>query len=506
VQEWPGQLALALVRTDLFERATAERLLAQYRRLLEGALARPQARLHELPLQSEEEEHRILVGWNATARDYPREATVVGLFGEQARRTPEAVALECGSEVVTYREVDRRSSGLARLLGQRGVGAEAVVGLVTERSPDMVVGALGVLKAGAAYLPLDPDYPADRIALTLADAGVDVVLTQDRLAGRLPAGGWQVISLDRLWGTLADGELEPPSPCPAPQSLAYVIYTSGSTGQPKGVQLAHRGLVNLVEWHRRVFDVRPGDRATQVASPAFDASVWEIWPYLVSGASLHFPDEATRSTPDRLIAWLSEERITHTFLPTPLAEAVLEEPGASELALRWLLTGGDRLHRRERRLPFRLVNNYGPTEATVVATWAEVAPGGEKDPPIGRPIDNTRVYVLDPAMRVVPVGVAGELYIGGDGLARGYLGHAELTAERFVPDPFGPEPGARLYRTGDRVRYLADGSLGSPDLDHQVSCADSASSRAIEGATALRSRRRGDGEDQEVPSDASWRT
>ena len=451
--EYGADTAAALVYSpDVFDAATIERLGAHYVTLLEGAVARPRSRVSELPLLSGDERRRVLVEWNATDREFARSATVVDLFREQAKRTPEAVAVDSSGEALTYRELDRRSDRLARILEEGGVGAEAVVGLLTERSSGMVVGALGVLKAGAAYLPLDPRYPADRLAFTLGDSQTGVVLTQEKHRARLPPGGWRVITLDGEEDAQGERAGEPATPGPGPRSLAYVIYTSGSTGPPKGVQLEHGGLVNLVEWHRRVFDVRPGDRATLVASPAFDASVWEMWPYLVSGASLHIPGEEVRSSPDRLVAWLTEAGITHTFLPTPLAEAVLEEPGITGLGLRWLLTGGDKLHRRERNLPFRLANNYGPTEATVVATWTEVEPGGEKDPPIGRPIDNTRAYVLDPAMRPVPVGAAGELYVGGDGLARGYPGHPELTAERFVPDPFGPEAGARLYRTGDRVR------------------------------------------------------
>ena len=460
-QEWPGQLALALAyRTDLFEPGTARRMLAQYVRLLEGALAEPQARFGELALLSAEEERRVLVEWNATARHDPREATVVELFREQARRTPAALALDGRSRTLTYLELDESSRRVARRLLRLGVGAETVVGLLTERSPEMVVGALGILKAGAAYLPLDPDDPADRLSLTLADSRVEILLTEDRLVGRLPPGPWRVISLDRPWEGVPDSEAEPPSCDPGAQGLAYVIYTSGSTGKPKGVELAHGGLSNLARWHQRVFDVRPGDRATQVASPAFDASVWEIWPYLVSGASIHFPDEETRSSPERLIAWLGERRITHSFLPTPLAEAVLEEPAVAALGLRWLLTGGDKLHRRERSLPFHLVNNYGPTEATVVATCTEVAPGGDKDPPIGRPIDNTRAYVLDERHAARARGRAGRALRrrsrAGPWLPRPTRAHRRaLLADPFAPSRAagctGPATGCAAGRRQPRV-------------------------------------------------------
>ncbi|HVU35200.1 MAG TPA: non-ribosomal peptide synthetase, partial [Opitutaceae bacterium] len=254
------------------------------------------------------------------------------------------------------------------------------------------------------------------------------------------------------------------------RSIAYVIYTSGSTGQPKGVQIEHRSLVNLARWHQRVYQVTPEDRATQLASPAFDASIWEVWPYLTAGASVHVVDDDTRALPAALWQWMSRQGITLAFLPTPVAEAALGEPRPEGLRLRALLTGGDRLRRPvPAGLPFAFINHYGPTEATVVATAAEVSALSGPSLPIGRPIANTQAYVLDRALRPVPVGVVGELYLGGDGLARGYLGRPELTAERFVPNPFAPGAVAAstgdtavrlaLYRTGDLVRWRPDGQL-----------------------------------------------
>jgi acyl-coenzyme A synthetase/AMP-(fatty) acid ligase len=254
-------------------------------------------------------------------------------------------------------------------------------------------------------------------------------------------------------------------------NLAYVIYTSGSTGRPKGVEIPHAGVVNLVAWHQRVYHVTPADRATQIAGPAFDASVWELWPYLTAGASIHIPAEQTRTSPRQLLDWLVAEAITISFLPTPLAEAIVEEQLPTDLAVRALLTGGDQLHPVHQALPFSLFNHYGPTEYTVVTTWTPVVTGTEADapPPIGRPIANTQVYLLDPHLRPVPVGVPGELYIGGPGLARGYLNRPELTAERFIPHPFSEAAGARLYRTGDLARYMPDGRLEFLGrTDHQV--------------------------------------
>ncbi len=315
-----------------------------------------------------------------------------------------------------------------------------------------MVGALAVLKAGGAYLPLDPSYPRERLELLLEDAGVDVLL-----AG--PGVEPPVARLVRLDGAPAGAAGLPGPGEDDPRRLAYVVYTSGSTGQPKGVAVPHGGLANLVAWHRRAYGLTAADRATLIASPGFDAAVWEIWPALAAGASLHVPDEETRSAPERLLAWLAAERITVCFLPTPLAEAVLALAPPPGLALRELLTGGDRLRSSPPAgLPFRLVNHYGPTESSVVATAGAVAPGGAAPPSLGGPIANTRVYLLDRGLLPVPAGVPGELCLGGAGLARGYLGRPDLTAERFVPDPFADPAGSRLYRTGDLMRW-ADGGL-----------------------------------------------
>ncbi|HWN41840.1 MAG TPA: amino acid adenylation domain-containing protein, partial [Thermoanaerobaculia bacterium] len=297
-------------------------------------------------------------------------------------------------------------------------------------------------------MPLDPSHPPERRAFMLADAGAGIVLTRDE--------PWSAEE-EHVAPVSADG-------------LAYVIYTSGSTGRPKGVAVPHRGLANLVDWHRRTYAVTPADRASVLAGPAFDASVWEVWPYLASGASLHFPDADTRAKPDALLRWLAAEGITLCFLPTPLAEACLGEVPPPDLALRAVLTGGDWLRfPPPPGLSFSLVNHYGPTESSVVTTAGVVAPGGEAVPTIGRPIANIRVHLLDRWLNRVPMGVPGELHIAGAGLARGYLGSPGLTAEAFIPDPFSTRPGARLYKTGDLARWLPGGEiefLGR--LDHQV--------------------------------------
>jgi len=405
-------------------------------------------------------------GWQpvaARADSASGDAFVPQLVAEQAAATPGATALVAGDRALTYRELDMWADRLAQRLRALGVGPDVLVGLCVERSIEMVVGALGILKAGGAYVPLDPAYPAERLAFMLNDARVSVLVTRRRIAARLPAGAWQVIDPDADARLIpdADARLIPDAPVAATR-LAYVIYTSGSTGQPKGVRITHAGLLNLVSWHRRAFAVTAADRATQVASPAFDAAGWELWPYLAAGASVYLVDEDTRRAPAPLRDWLTARGITISFLPTALAESVMALEWPRETALRLLLTGGDALHRYPSpALPFAVVNNYGPTESTVVAT-SGVVPAGERldlPPSIGRPIDNTRVYILDERLRPVPPGVPGELCIGGAGVAPGYLNRPALTAEKFVPDPFDDNPDARLYKTGDRACYLADGRL-----------------------------------------------
>jgi amino acid adenylation domain-containing protein len=444
-----------------FDEPTVARMMGHLRTLLEGIASDPHRPVADLPMLTKDERHQLLVTWNRTEADYPRERRVHELFESWAGRTPDALAVAGGGRRLTYGELNARANGLAHRLRALGVGPEVPVGLCLEPSPEAVVGMLGALKAGGAYVPLDPEDSRERLGFMLRDTRVPALLTRrgllqriDNPLPRLPEGEVPVICLDEGPGASRAENPDAPS-----GELAYIIYTSGSTGAPKGVEVLHAGLANLVAWHRRAYGVTPADRMSQVARLAFDASVWEIWPYLTAGASVHIPDRETRMSPGRVVAWLAAERITLCFLPTPLMEAALEEAWPEGLALRALFTGGDRLHRIPGRdYPFRIVNHYGPTEYTVVTTCAPVSPE-DREPPIGRPIANTRVYVLDARMRPVPVGVPGELYIGGEGLARGYLNRPELTAERFVPDPFGASPEARLYRTGDRVRYRPDGNL-----------------------------------------------
>jgi amino acid adenylation domain-containing protein len=404
-----------------------------------------------------------IAGWNQTYRAFPDEVPVARLVAEQVERTPAAAAVIDGDGALTYRELAARANQLAHTLRTLGVGPDIVAALIVERSAQMVIGALGILTAGGAYAPLDPAYPSERLAHILGELQASVVVTTASIAGRLPDGPWPVVTLDGEPGRF----VAQPSEAPAgiqlqPENLAYVIYTSGSSGRPKGVEITQGSLLNLIFWHRRAFAVTPADRATLQSSPGFDAAVWEVWPYLSAGACLDVIDDATRLDPERLRDWLIARGITITFQPTALAERLLALPWPSSCALRVLLTGADTLHRYPvAALPFTLVNNYGPTEGTVVATSGVVSPEatGEGRPAIGRPIDNTEIHILDERLRPVALGSAGELYIGGAGLARGYRNRHDLTADRFVLSPFNGHAGARLYRTGDRARWRTDGQV-----------------------------------------------
>lgn len=443
-----------------FDAAVVDRMLGHLGTLLHGIAEHPQMPIGQLPLLTTAERHQVLVAWNRTEADYADDLCVHHLFEAQAARTPAALAVVDQRRHLSYRDLNTQAGALARQLLTLGVGPDVCVGVCLPRSVDLVVAALAVLKAGGAYVPLDPDCPMERLAYMLEDTQAPVLITLRKLAPVFSVSATRVLFMD---GSPAATQSDPAIPAPAvpvPDHLAYVIYTSGSTGQPKGVAIQHRSVANLVAWHQRTYQLTPADRTTLLASPSFDASVWEMWPYLASGASIHIPPEEIRLDPGQLVPWLANRQITLCFVPTPMAEAVMDEAWPEDIALRAILTGGDRLRRWPgERLPCMLVNHYGPTENTVVATWMPVPPEavGAAVPLIGAPIANTQVYVLDPQRQPLPVGVPGELYVGGIGLARGYHRRSELTRERFVPHPF--QPGARLYRTGDLVRWLPDGNL-----------------------------------------------
>jgi amino acid adenylation domain-containing protein len=384
------------------------------------------------------------------------------LVAAHAAAHPQAIAVSQGKLSLTYQELDQRADRLARLLQSRGVGPDVVVAIHLNRSPAAIVAALGVLKAGGAYLPMDPGYPADRVVFMLKDSLAPVLITGHCMLATLPACPEHVVVLDPE-GRCDAGQVRPPIAGQTELNhLAYVIYTSGSTGQPKGVEITHAGLLNLVHWHRRAFRVTVADRACQLAALGFDAAVWEVWPYLAAGASIRLPEALPINEPEAVRDWLVSQAISICFLATPLAERIMMLEWPKTAALRVMLTGADTLHHYPpAKLPFQLINNYGPTECTVVASSGTVLPSEHPGhlPTIGRAIDNVQIFILNDQKQEVPHGEPGEIYIGGAGVARGYRNRPALTEERFIPSPRDPRAGARLYKTGDLGCFLPDGQL-----------------------------------------------
>jgi amino acid adenylation domain-containing protein len=384
-----------------------------------------------------------------------------GRIAAHARAAAERIAVVDADSQVTYGELDEQADRLAATLRASGAGPGACVAVLLPRSARYIVAALAVMKAGAAYLPLDPTTPVDRVEYILGDAGAAAVLTDQGHAATVPPGPWTVIDPDEARGPAPDAQPEAAAP-PAPEDLAYVIYTSGSTGRPKGVEITHANLAHLVDWHIAAFGVSREDRASQVAGLGFDAAVWEIWPHLVAGASLHVADDRTHRSPQLLQDWLVDREITIAFAPTLLAEQLMHADWPARTALRILLTGAERLNRRPLSgLPFTVVNNYGPTECTVVSTSGVVAPQADHagPPSIGRPLPGTLAMVLDETLAPVGEDEAGELVVAGPHVGRGYRNDPERTAERFVSVRTDTGTTVRAYRTGDRVQRLPDGRL-----------------------------------------------
>ncbi|MEO5730391.1 MAG: amino acid adenylation domain-containing protein, partial [Byssovorax sp.] len=480
LEETAGRLEGALeYNADLFDAATIARMAEHLEVLLRGVAATPDRRIDDLPLMAEAERHTLLVTWNATSTAFPREACIHQLFEAQVERAPDAEAVAFEDERLTYRALNERANRLAHHLRALGVGPESLVGLCLERSPASLVGLLGILKAGAAYVSIDPEYPASRLTFLLVDTGMKVLVTDAKLAVQL---GAQLGALgDGLVAVDVDGPEVASAPSSNPvsevgaESLAYVMYTSGSTGQPKGVCVPHRAVVRLA-LARSYVQLTADDVLLHFAPLSFDASTFEIWSALLHGAKVAIAPPGLLSL-EELGRTLSQHAVTTLWLTAPLFHQMVDEHLEDLRGLRYLLAGGDALSpahvaKALAGLPdCCLINGYGPTENTTFTCCADLRAWQERGGPlpIGRPIDDTRVYLLDAQLSPVPIGVAGEVYAAGDGLARGYLHRPELTAERFVPDPFSEVPGARLYRVGDLARWLPDGSLEFLGrVDHQV--------------------------------------
>lgn len=479
--------------TDLFDRHRIGRLIEHFQTLLEGIVAHPDTQLSDLPLLTAAERQQIVVDWNRSAltasktgqnssKDNSKALLKKGELGKatpdlcfhqifvaQVQSVPEAIALVSEQGLLTYAELNQRADRLAQILQQKGVQPDSLVGLCVDRSADMVIGILGILKAGGAYVPLDPTYPNDRLHFMLTDTKVSMLLTQSWLVAALPTSSAQILCLDQFNSSTDNAPLVTQARedlTVTADNLAYVIYTSGSTGTPKGVLLAHRGLCNVVEAQRHLFHPSRDSRILQFSSLSFDASIFEIALALGSGSTLYIPPKAAQLPGMALMRFLADNAITHALL-TPAVLAVL--PAADLPDLQILITGGESCSSQvldRWAADRRFFNAYGPTEATIWATIAELIPG-DNPLTIGRPLLNTQVYILDPHLNSVPIGIPGELYIGGAGVAQGYLNRSELTAERFVLSPFDHE--SRLYKTGDRAQYHTDGTiefLGR--VDHQI--------------------------------------
>ncbi|RJG17684.1 non-ribosomal peptide synthetase [Paenibacillus thiaminolyticus] len=432
--------------TSLFDRETIERMALRFIQLVSAMVEFPGRKLDAEMM--DEAERAELDSFNQTRTEYPAGRTIQELFEEQAVRAPEQKAAVCGDLFLTYRELNGKANRLARVLRSKGVAPDQPVGLKAGHSLEMLIGILGIMKAGGAYVPIDPGYPAERIRHMLNDSGARILLAESGEGGE---GACETIGLKPF--LQHEGESSNPEAASGPEHLAYIVYTSGSTGVPKGVMIEQRSLVNLVYWHNRTFAITSKDRSAKFAGVGFDASVWEVFPYLIAGSTIHLIEDRIRKNIYLLSEYLETHRISVCFLPTALCEQFIRLENRS---LRLLLTGGEKMHTAPEHTAYTLVNNYGPTENTVVTTSIEIRDKSQRIP-IGRPIDNCQVYIMDRHMRPQPIGIPGEIWIAGAGLARGYRNLPELTAERFVAHPFAP--GAKIYRSGDIGRWLPDGTL-----------------------------------------------
>jgi len=459
-----------------FEDEAVRRMLDHLLTAIDKIAANMDAQLSSLDLLTESERRQLLNAWNVTEKDYPQEVCLHQIIEAQVDRTPDGIAVVFENEQLSYRELNSRANRLARRLQASGIGPDKVVGVCMERSSEMVVALIGVLKAGGAYAPIDPSYPKERVAFILEDASASVILAQSRFAKELPGNRAEVICLDLADETMADGHEENIASGASEDNVAYVLFTSGSTGRPKGVMITHRAICNHMFWMQRLYPLTDADRVLQKTQFSFDASVWEFYAPLIAGARLVMARSGWQLDSSYLIKKIDEEKITILQLVPTLLRMLLEHQDFDMcVSLRRVFCGGEPLIAGLRdgfyaRLNADLINLYGPTETTVeVTSWTCRRDQEGSNVPIGRPIDNTRIYITNSHLRPVPAGVPGELSIGGKAPGRGYYNRPELTAERFVPDPFSKEPGARIYMTGDLARYRPDGViefLGR--MDYQV--------------------------------------
>ncbi len=478
-----GIRGVVVYNNELFDKATISRMFGHFITLLEGIVVNPEQRIANLPLLNEVDLHQVLIQWNDTQADYPHDKCIHQLFEEQVKQNIDNIAVVFEEKQITYLELNIRSNQLAHYLQKLGVAAEVLVGICVEPSVEMIVGLLGILKAGGAYVPLDPSYPCDRINFMLENAQVKVLLTQEKLADHFDNFSHSLVNLDKDWEIIDRETKETPNCAVTSDNLAYVIYTSGSTGKPKGVAVTHKA-VNRLVWNTNYIKLAPYDKIAQVSNTSFDAATFEIWGALLNGAQLVGIRRDVTLSPHDLALQLRQKGISVLFLTTALFQQIARDVPQAFVSLRYLLFGGEAVDPRwvkkviKNGSPKQLIHVYGPTENTTFSSYycVQDVPESATSIPIGRPITNTQIYLLDSHLQPVPIGATGELYIGGDGLAREYLNCSDLTADRFISLPetrfFGKTgflQGVRLYKTGDLARYLPDGNiefLGR--LDEQV--------------------------------------
>lgn len=461
-----GLRGVMVYNTDLFEQATISRMLKHFQTLLSGIVANPEQRIANLPLLSDVERHQVLVEWNNTQADYPQDKCIHQLFEEKVQQYPDSIVVKFANEQLTYQELNSRSNKLAQYLQKLGVASEVLVGICISQSIEMVIGLLGILKAGGAYVPLDPSYPQQRLNFMLEDAQISVLLTQENLLKHFEGFSNIIISIDKDWEIINQQKEENFKIDLNSDNLAYVIYTSGSTGKPKGVAVPHKA-VNRLVCNTNYIKLSPSDKIAQASNTSFDAATFEIWGALLNGAQLVGISKEVTLSPHEFALQLREKGINILFLTTALFQQIVREVPQAFATLKYLLFGGETVNTRwiekifKYGVPKHLIHVYGPTENTTFSSYycVEELLNSAKSIPIGRPLLNTQIYILDPHLQPVPIGVTGELYISGDGLAREYFNRTELTAEHFITHRFSHKLKTRFYKTGDLARYLPDGNI-----------------------------------------------
>ena len=461
-----GLRGIIVYNTDLFDRTTISRMIQHFKTLLLAIVKNPEQKITNLPLLNEVELHQVLFEWNNTQADYPQNKCVHQLFEEKVQQYPDSIAAQFNNKQLTYLELNNRSNKLAQYLQKIGVCSETLVGICVSQSVEMIIALLAILKAGGVYVPLDPSYPQERLNFMLEDARVSVLLTQENFLKYFECFPNTIISLDKDWELINQEKEENPKIGLKSENLAYIIYTSGSTGRPKGVAVTHKAIIRLV-CNTNYIKISPSSKIAQVSNTSFDAATFEIWGALLNGAQLVGITKDVTLSPREFASQLREQEINVLFLTTALFQQIARDVPEAFASLKYLLFGGETVDTRwvkkvlKHGAPKHLIHVYGPTENTTFSSYYYVEKLVELSAslPIGCPITNTQIYILDAYLRPVPIGVTGELYLGGEGLAREYLGHGELTAKYFIPNPFSNDPKTRLYKTGDLARYRPDGNI-----------------------------------------------